>query len=286
MSIRKSIVEKTSTFYKTATNTGLSVKDVDLAKRTVQVIYNTTNFFDSDFDVIRSGAFTKSVNERGPQSNAKAKIKHFLFHDPNKMPGKIEVLEEREIDGRVVEYAEVRLSESTDGIDTLIKYQEGIYDNHSIGFQYVPNKIEMIEEGNDEFEKILSTLSNPEEAAAVGFLYNVTEVKQFEGSTVSFGANNQTPLLGVKSENKEGALLKIFEKLDAMQRVMKSGNLSDEGFMKLEIEINQIKQGLKTHFELIDKPTAKEHLLLEPDTSTEQVKSDKLFFEQIKSKLK
>jgi len=286
MSIRKSIVEKTSTFYKTATNTGLSVKDVDLAKRTVQVIYNTTNFFDSDFDVIRPGAFTKSVNERGPQSNAKAKIKHFLFHDPNKMPGKIEVLEEREIDGRVVEYAEVRLSESTDGIDTLIKYQEGIYDNHSIGFQYVPNKIEMIEEGNDEFEKILSTLSNPEEAAAVGFLYNVTEVKQFEGSTVSFGANNQTPLLGVKSENKEGALLKIFEKLDAMQRVMKSGNLSDEGFMKLEIEINQIKQGLKTHFELIDKPTAKEHLLLEPDTSTEQVKSDKLFFEQIKSKLK
>jgi hypothetical protein len=286
MSIRKSIVEKTSTFYKTATNTGLSVKDVDLAKRTVQVIYNTTNFFDSDFDVIRPGAFTKSINERGPQSNAKAKIKHFLFHDPNKMPGKIEVLEEREIDGRVVEYAEVRLSESTDGIDTLIKYQEGIYDNHSIGFQYVPNKIEMIEEGNDEFEKILSTLSNPEEAAAVGFLYNVTEVKQFEGSTVSFGANNQTPLLGVKSENKEGALLKIFEKLDAMQRVMKSGNLSDEGFMKLEIEINQIKQGLKTHFELIDKPTAKEHLLLEPVTSTEQVKSDKLFFEQIKSKLK
>lgn len=286
MDIRKSIVEKTSTFYKTAINTGLSVKDVDLAKRTVQVIYNTTNFFDSDFDVIRPGAFLKSINERGPQSNSKAKIKHFLFHDPNKIPGKIEVLEEREIDGRIVEYAEVKLSESTDGTDTLIKYQEGIYDNHSIGFQYVPGKIEMIEEGQDEFEKILATLSNPEEAAAVGFLYNVTEVKQFEGSTVSFGANNQTPLLGVKCENKEGALLKIFEKLDSMRSVMKSGNLSDEGFMKLEVEMNQIKQGVKTHFELIEKPTAKEHLLLEPVTSTEQVKSENEFFIQLKNRIK
>ena len=159
MSIRKSIVDKTSTFYKTATNSGLSVKDVDLAKRTVQVVYNTTNFFDSDFDVIRPGAFTKSINERGPQSNAKAKIKHFLFHDPNKIVGKIEVLEEREVDGQIVEYAEVKLSESTDGTDTLIKYQEGIYDNHSIGFQYVAGKIEMIEEGNDEFETLTSVLT-------------------------------------------------------------------------------------------------------------------------------
>ena len=287
MDIRKSIADKTSTFYKTAINTGLSVKDVDLARRTVQVIYNTTNFFDSDFDVIRPGAFSKSINDRGPQSNAKAKIKHFLFHDPNKMPGKIEVLEEREIDGQIVEYAEVKLSESTDGTDTLIKYQEGIYDNHSIGFQYVAGKIEMIEEGNDEFEKIVATLSNPEEAVAVGFLYNVTEVKQFEGSTVSFGANSQTPLLGVKSENKEGALLKLYEKLDRMYSVMKSGELSDEGFMKLEIEINQIKQGLQTHFELSKQPNVKELSKL-PETITETTKDsgDNLFFEHIKKSLK
>lgn len=285
MDVSKSLSEKTSTFYKTRTNTGLSVKDVDLAKRTVQVIYSAMNFFDSDFDVLRPGAFSKSINERGPNSNAKAKIKHFLFHDPNRMPGKIEVLEEREIDGQVVEYAEVKLSESTDGTDTLIKYQEGIYDNHSIGFQYVPGKIELVEQGQEEFEKIVATLSNPEEAVANGFLYNVTEVKQFEGSTVSFGANSQTPLLGVKSENKEGAILKIFEKLDRMQSVMKSGQLSDEGFMNLEIEMNQIKQGLKTYFELSEKPSAKESLHSETDTST-VVKSDQLFFEHLKSKLK
>jgi hypothetical protein len=114
----------------------------------------------------------------------------------------------------------------------------------------------------------------------------VTEVKQFEGSTVSFGANNQTPLLGVKSENKEGALLKIFEKLDTMRSVMKSGNLSDEGFMNLEIEMNQVKQGLKTYFELSEKPTVKESLHSTPDTSTAKVKSENEFFIQLKNKLK
>jgi hypothetical protein len=56
--------------------------------------------------------------------------------------------------------------------------------------------------------------------------------------------------------------------------------------MKLEVEMNQIKQGLKTHFELIEKPTAKEHLLLEPVTSTEQVKSENEFFIQLKNRIK
>ena len=268
--------KKQGSFYKTRFNDGLSVKDVDMNKRTVQVIYSTMNFFDSDADVLAPGSFQKSIKERGPKSQAKAKIKHALFHDLTRLPGRIEVLEEMEVDGRTVEYAEVKMSDTVEGNDTLIKYQEKIYDNHSIGFQYVAGKIKLVERGDEEYEKVLATLINPEEAEENGFLFLVNEVKQFEGSTVAFGANADTPFLGVKSENIEGISLKLNEKLDRMESLMRNGGMSDAGFDTLAIEIAQIKEAIKSYVEP-KQPNPKEQILAsEGNTQQEKHKESEL----------
>ena len=66
------------------------------------------------------------------------------------------------------------MSKSTLGNDTLIQYQEGILaKEHSVGFNIIQR-----------------SESNPEE---------ITEIKLWEGSTVTFGANPNTPVIGIKA---------------------------------------------------------------------------------------
>lgn len=242
----------------------MSVKDVDMSKRTVTGIYNTMLYFDSDQDIIMPGAFNKSIAERGPDSSAPAKIKHALFHDINKLPGKIQVLEQREIDGKTVEYFETKMSTSTDGNDTLIKYQDEIYDQHSIGFRYINDKIKYVERGDEEYEKTLAMIINPDDVEKFGYFFKVDEVMQFEGSTVAFGANQLSAYLGVKSTDVPALLMKLNEKLDKLESVMKNGNLSDDGFSKLNLEIRQIKQIFVETLESQTEPEIKSTLKKEP----------------------
>jgi phage head maturation protease len=221
---------------------GASIKDVDMGKRVVTGLYNAYNYIDSDGDVLLMGAAAKSIGDRGPKSNAVAKIKHAVQHDLNRLPGRIEVLEEKtvEINGRSVAglYFETRMANTTLGNDTLIGYQEGIYDNHSIGFRY--QQIEMIEKGTDAWARALAGVINPE--AAEERIWIVKEIRLFEGSTVAFGANALTPALGIKSDNKDIHRLRLQEKVSRVNAMLSGGQMSDEGMKMMELELAQLSQ--------------------------------------------
>lgn len=220
----------------------LAIKDIDQGSRTVTGYFNAFDYVDHDLDVIRKGSFLKSIQERGPESSGKAKIKHLLFHDFTKIVGKPNVLTEDE-KGL---YFETRLPDTQDGNDTLIKYADGIYDNHSIGFSYVPGKIRMIEESSEDFEKALATVKNPEVIMEMGYFYDVTEVKLYEGSVVGIGANESTPFLGIKSgDSEEMKITKAYDRLDKIVRHLQHGKSSDACMLDFEAQVSQLKEFIR-----------------------------------------
>lgn len=249
-----------------------SIKDVDLTKRIVTGVYNAYNFVDGGMDVLLDGCSRRSIKENGPESNAIAKIKHALFHDTTRLPGKIMVLEEKEVDteyGKVTGiYFETKMDTSTEGNDTLIKYQEGIYDNHSIGFQYM--KVDKVERdgqhGNSQaWKKYMDMLINPKVAEDAGYFYAIKEIKLFEGSTVAFGMNELTPTLGIKGK-EDVTKLQVIARIEKINSALKVGSLSDDALQSLENQLLQLKQIFDDTYSLIELKDEREKLI---DTSTE-----------------
>ena len=251
-----SVVDKKSNHYAVKTHAA-KVLDVSTSSRIVTGFFNSYNYFDSDSDVLVMGSAKKSIEERGVDSSAIAKIKHAFNHDLSQLVGKLQVLKETTIGGISGIYFESKISNSTLGNDTLINYLEGIYDNHSIGFKY--NQIELIEKHANEaaFMAIVSTLINPADAEANGYLYLVKEINLYEGSTVAFGANQLTPFLGVKSGSKASTVLALESKLNQLLSTVKSGAQSDDMMHTFELQIKQFKQVLKEIelAEVFDKST-------------------------------
>lgn len=224
----------------------VAILDVDMGKRIVTGFYNTALYFDSDYDVILPGANQKSIDERGPNSTATQKIKHLMDHawDTDKMPGKIQVLDERKVayQGRQVHgtYFEMKCAKHELGDTTLINYQEGVYDNHSEGFRFMAG--EFIEKGSDAWANYIQMLINPEDADAVGYMFVWSELKMYEGSTTPFGANSLTPYLGVKSMNKDALLLKLNNRIDLLTKQIKDGKQTDDCLQHFDMQAAQLKQ--------------------------------------------
>ena len=190
----------------------LEIKDLDMKKRQVTGYFAAFGNKDSDGDIIMPGAFRKSIMENGPNSK-NPRIAHLLQHDVWTPIGKIMELEE---DSKGLRFTS-KISESSKGNDTLVLYQEGILREHSIGFQTIK------EERKDNHNEL-------------------TEIKLFEGSTVTFGANAQTPVIGIKSENREQDIEKINERINRVSSVLRKGSgLTDDAFHNLAIELEQIK---------------------------------------------
>lgn len=216
------------------------IKDVDTVGRTVTGFFNTCNYFDSDSDIILDGAAKKSITERGPESNATAKIKHALNHNLTQLPGKLKVLAEKEINGIKGIYFETKMSDTTLGNDTLKNYIDKVYDNHSIGFKYLD--INYIDKEGEEWSRYVDMCHNPEDMEAQGYAFLIKELALWEGSTVAFGANQLTPFLGVKSGNKEAYKLALYEKVNQFGKILSSGTQSDDMMKTFEIHALQLKQ--------------------------------------------
>ena len=60
---------------------GFEVKDLDIRERKVAVYLSKFDSLDADFDIIRKGAFTKSLQERGVDSSSNRKIAFLRHHD-------------------------------------------------------------------------------------------------------------------------------------------------------------------------------------------------------------
>lgn len=182
-----------------------SVKDVDTQKRIITGYLAHFGSKDSYGDIIEPGAFTKTLQERS------GKIWFLNQHNWQQPHGLFRELAQDEIGLRFVSNPLVDTSYSK---DAMILYQEGILNNHSIG--YVTMQSDYNKEEDTRYLK---------------------EVKLYEGSNVTVGANTNTPFTGFKSfslENLEDLSSKIL-------KVLRKSNLTDETCQHLEIALKQLQ---------------------------------------------
>ena len=248
------IQEKKDTAYSVRPN-HLEHKEVDMTKRTVDLIANTYWWFDTDADVLVPGCCAKSITDRGPQSKMPGKIKHANHHELKEAYAKPVLIEETTMKGLEVLHANSFFPETQLAEDKLIEYQHEMIDQHSIGFNYL--QIEFIEKEAEGWDDVMAKLINPEDAEAAGFMYLVKEVALYEYSNVAFGANRLTPSMGAKSNNPNIKYNNLITKLKALHEGLRSGG---DKYLML-IEEKQINQMI---YELINPEPSLKDTQLEP----------------------
>lgn len=195
----------------------------DIAGRTVVFYSNAFDKMDDQNDIIRKGAYQKSIQSWGPNAASNRKIKHCLWHDETQMPGVITELAEDQYGLRVA----VKMSDTQLGNDTLEYYKDGVYTEHSIRIGYVPGRIKEVKDASVEG----------------GRYFDVTEVKLWHTSTVSFGSNEHTGVIGVKSiateADRETAIVTINNRMNTLTKAIRNGKYSDEGFKTLSYELSE-----------------------------------------------
>jgi len=202
--------------YSVKSNT--EIKDVDNNKREVAIYLSKFGNLDSDNDVIQKGAFKKSLKERGVNSTGNRKIQFLRHHDWTKQIGTFTTLQEDE-NGL---FAVGKLGTSTLGEDAWRDYNEGIIREHSIGYQLVTGKSKWIKDDTIK-----------------GGGYNlISEVVLFEGSAVTFGANELTPTVGIVKtlEEKNNYINEISQELTYVIGAIAAGKGSDERQYALEMK--------------------------------------------------
>lgn len=232
-----------------STKGNFELKDMDGEKREVAFYLSKFDVIDSDFDNIRKGAFKKSIDERGPNSNGNRKIAFLWSHDWDKPIGSFKELSEDQ-NGL---FAVAKLGTSTAGSDAWQNYVDGIIREHSIGFQYIKDKMKFIE--TDE--------------TAIGGFWDISEVKLFEGSAVTFGANEFTNVVAVnKSEQKNDYINKLTNEIDLTIKALTRGGGTDERLHGLEMKLKYLtgQMALLAEIEPFDKKHSKETepTILEP----------------------
>ena len=204
------------------------VKDIDTKKRVVTGYLSAFGNEDFTGDIMMRGAFTKTLNER------KNQIFFLNQHNWSQPHGRFNVLME---DEKGLYFESEPLIDTTYSSDLLKLYEAGIIKEHSIGY---------VTTNSDKDEKGRRLLK---------------EVKLYEGSNVTLGANPQTPFTGLKTTLKE---LNYQQK--SIINAIRKGNFTDETFVLLEIALKQLQLeayeiGKK---ESLPKPLEDDTSLIEP----------------------
>ena len=210
-----------------------NIKDLSIVDRTVTGYFAAFGNTDYDMDVFADGAFTKTIAEWGP--DGKNKIAHLYQHDTRMPLAKPKILK---ADGFGV-YFESVFADTSYGRDTLKLYEAGVINEHSVGFETIR--------------------ANPETVDGKS-VNRITEVRMWEGSTVTFGANDNTPFMGMKSMTKT----QITERIDTLTKAVRNGTFTDDTFHLLEVQLAQLKTLINDHLPEAQAPSP-DTLELAPD---------------------
>jgi HK97 family phage prohead protease len=187
----------------------LEVKDIDQKQGIVTGYFSAFGMVDSDGDIMMPGAFKRSIQDWGPE--AKGRIKHLLNHDPSKPLGKIMELKE---DSYGLYYRS-QVGKHNLGQDFIKMVESGLIAEHSIGFRTLR------EQKNDSANEI-------------------HEVMLFEGSSLTaWGANENTPMLGIKSIKN---LEQIKEQIRNFEKFIRNSDVTDETIELCLIKVRQLAQ--------------------------------------------
>jgi HK97 family phage prohead protease len=179
--------ENTPAFCYKAYAKDVNTKELEDGSRIVKGYLASFGTKDDAGDILIKGCFSKSLTEHGPDSKSNQKILHLWQHDHKTPLGKYLVLEETEAGL----YFEAEFDDVPMANIAIEQYKSGTLNQHSFGFRYIWDKIEY---------------SNEQDA------FIVKEVVLFEGSTVTFGCNPNTPFLGFgKSAERDRSIMKSLE---------------------------------------------------------------------------
>lgn len=197
------------------------IMDLNPKQGLVTGYFSKFNNVDSDGDIIRPGAFTKTIREQGPES-ALPRIKHLLNHDPSLPLGVIKTLTE---DSYGLAY-ESQIGSHEGGEDFIKMVESGLITEHSIGFKIIKrNQIQSYE----------NYLKNPQLGQ-----YEITEIKLYEGSSLTaWGANPLTPITSLKSLNDVDMLV---AKHEAIDKFCRNTTATDDTIQMLLLHSKQLAQ--------------------------------------------
>lgn len=181
-----------------------SVKDIDFKNRVVTGYLSSFCNIDYAGDIIQKGAFSKSIKERKEQI-------YFLNQHKWEQPhGKFSTLVE---DDKGLYFESTPMVKGVSYSEDVLKlYDAGVLKEHSIGFITLKSDIE----NNNRIIK---------------------EIKLFEGSNVTLGANSNTPFTGLKNMTFE----QIEDRSRVLYKAIKNGNFTDETFVLLEYALKELQ---------------------------------------------
>lgn len=190
----------------------LELKDVDAKKGIVSGYFSAFGMVDSDGDIMMPGAFKRSINDWGP--DGKGRIKHLLNHNPSQPLGKITSLKE---DSYGLLYTS-QIGTHQLGKDFIKMVESGLIGEHSIGFRTLQEqKGDM---GNE-----------------------LRDVMLFEGSSLTaWGANENTPLIGMKSLK---SVEKMQDEIRAFDKFIRNSDASEETIDLCLIKVKQLAQAIE-----------------------------------------
>lgn len=206
--IPRSIIE-----YKSFATTA-EITDVDTTKKTVAGYAAVFGNKDYDDDIILPGAFTKSIRENGPQG--KNKILFLWQHNPGKVLAKPSVLQE---DTKGLYYEATITSGATFAEDCLKLIANGLVEENSIGFQTVK-----------------SVIQQPDAQDWETWYRELLELDLHEHSAVTWGANPEARMQGMKSWTKED----LFAREAKLIKALREPGMRDETYESLEFAIKQL----------------------------------------------
>ena len=141
-------------------------------------------------------------------------------------------------------YFETPIANTQLGDDVLQLYRDGVYKEHSVGF-------EMINASGSHQSSVVSRQSSidSDQPEPVNI---IKEARLWEGSTVTWGANSQTPFTGIKSHytlstndsrllTSQNILDEALERSTLIYKQLHRGNLHDDTYTLLEIEMKQLQ---------------------------------------------
>lgn len=222
------------------------LKDVDEKKGIVTGYASIFNNVDSDQDMIMPGAFMKTIQERGPLS-AKPRIKHLWMHDswtPIAVP---DVLEEHDKGLYFVS----RFGKDTQSQDKLQQHIDGIITEMSIGYNVIQQEDVLDENGKFLHRKL-------------------AELKLWEYSSVTWGANSLTSIISAKGSNID-IVNELSRRLDALNRGLKNSKYTDETCEQFEAEIIKIKDIIQS-LSIKEPVPETTHVIVKPTINGELLK--------------
>jgi HK97 family phage prohead protease len=207
--------------YKNVSNSSISgvIKDVDTKTGTVTGYFSIFSNVDSDGDMIMPGAFKRTLN------NNYRRIKHLNQHrsyEPLSGTKDNKLVVREDTTGL---YFESQISQTSYGKDVILLYQDGVLEEHSIGYEVIKSR----DSDNMTVERYGRKVPVKE----------LHELKLWEGSTVTFGANELARVESVKALSKEQAI----EKMNGVLKALRNGNFQQEEIYEmLDLHFEQLKQ--------------------------------------------